>query len=349
MQMRTTGRTGLSVSAIGCGGIPLFRGERDEAVRVAQRAVDLGINYFDTARGYASGESETRLGLAIKGRRDQVVIASKSGDRTADGIMSDIEASLKTLGTDYIDVYKCHGIMSQEDIDTVMAPGGAMEGLKKAQQQGKIGFVGMSGHRPETLAEAVRTGEVDVILIPFNFVRREPADDLVSLCQERGVGFTVMKPIGGSLFQHADLCLRWVLEHPISTICVGMWKISEVEQNVAVGRDPQPLNEEERQWIEDERRRWDRVYCRLCYKCDPCEQEIPIRELMILDLNYRRFGMDMMMERGLEEWIESTKTCKRCENCVKSCSYHLPIPTIIEQLRHTYEPMIASYKQERST
>lgn len=327
MQMRRLGRTGYQVSAIGCGGIPLFRAEKAEAVKVIRRAMDLGINYFDTARGYGRGGSEERYGEAVQGRRDQCYLASKSGAKTADEMMSDIETSLKTLGTDYIDVYKCHGVISPEDLEQALGPGGPVEGLKKAQEQGKIRHIGMSGHRHEVMVEAVKTGEVDVILIPFNFVKNESADELIPLCKKLDVGFTVMKPIGGSLFQHPDLCLRWVLQHEVSTICVGMWKVAEVEQNVAIGEDPQPLNKEEREWIELERLRWDREYCRLCYKCEPCENGIPIRGLMLIDLDFRRLGPEVMMGGKLAEAVEKLKECQRCNKCAESCAYDLPIPT----------------------
>ena len=154
MQMRRLGRTGLQVSAIGCGGIPIFRAEKPEAVKVLRHAMDMGVNYFDTARGYANGGSEERLAQAIKGRRDQVIVASKATVRTRDEMMQEVEKSLKTLEVDMIDVYKCHHVITPEEWQQVSGPGGAMEALKEAREQGKIRFMGITGHRPEVLAEA---------------------------------------------------------------------------------------------------------------------------------------------------------------------------------------------------
>ncbi len=347
MQMRRLGRTDLQVSCIGCGGIPIFRAAKPEAVKVLRRAMDQGVNYFDTARGYDRGGSEERLAEAIKGRRDEVVIGSKGGARDRDKMMASVEESLQTLGVDMIDVYKCHGVITPEDWQRASGPGGAIEGLVSARDQGKIRYIGLSGHRPEVLAKAVQTGLVDVLLIPFNFVKDEAAAQLFPHTQEHDVGVTIMKPIGGSLFQHADICLRWILQHEaVHTICVGMWKAWEVDQNVVVGRNPEPLNPEEIDWLADERARWDREYCRLCYTCPPkCSHDVSARDLMILELNYRRFGLEMMMDRGLEKQIEATAACETCTHheCQDYCDYGLPIPELMQQLRRTYRPMISAY------
>ena len=344
MQMRKLGRTGLEVSAIGCGGIPIFRASKSEAVKVIRHAMDKGINYFDTARGYASGGSEERFGEAIKGRRHECYIASKSPTRTRDGMLKDIDASLKTLQMDMIDIYMCHHVISPEELETVMKPGGAVEGLKEAQAAGKIRYIGITGHRPEVLAEACKTGEIDALLIVFNFVANGPATKLLPVAKEMDVGVTVMKPLGGSLFQHPNLCLRWLLQHDISTICVGMWKESEVDQNVLVGENPAPLNEEEQEWLEDEKRRWDRVYCRLCYTCNPCELGVSVRDLMIADLNYRRFGLKMMMAQGFDKKIEKIESCIECDDCSVTCAYELPIRDLMLNVRKTYAPIVEEVK-----
>ena len=347
MQMRRLGRTGLQVTAISCGGIPIFRAEKPEAVKVLRYAMDNGINYFDTARGYDKGGSEERLAEAIRGRRDEVVIGSKATSRTRDEMMQSVEESLKTLGVDTIDVYKCHHVITPEEWAQVSGPGGAMEALIEAREQGKIRFTGISGHRPEVLAEAVKSDLIDVLLVPFNFVKDESATVLFPHTQAHDVGVTIMKPLGGSLFQHADICLRWVLQYEaVSTICVGMWKMWEVDQNVMVGKNPEPLNPEELDWLADERARWDREYCRLCYKCEPkCKEDVPSRNLMILDLNYRRFGIKRLMAQGIDKQIAATAACANCEHeeCVGYCDYHLPIPDLMRRIHRTYMPIVDAY------
>jgi hypothetical protein len=352
MEMRRLGRTGLQVTAIGCGGIPIFRAAKPEAVKVLRYAIDKGINYFDTARGYDQGGSEERLAEAVKGQRHKVVIASKATVRTKEEMAKAIDESLGALQVDMIDVYKCHHVITPEEWAQVSGPGGALEALREARQKGKIRFIGISGHRPEVLAEAVKTGEIDVLLIPFNFVKDEAAELLFPYTMAHDVGVTIMKPLGGSLFQHADICLRWILQHEaVSTICVGMWKTWEVDQNVEVGRNPEPLDAEEQDWLQDERARWDREYCRLCYKCkESCAEGVPSRSLMILDLNYRRFGMKRMMAQGMDKQVAAASACRSCEHheCVGYCSYHLPIPELMLKLNHTYTPIIESWNASRA-
>lgn len=348
MQMRRLGRTGLQVSAIGCGGIPIFRAEKPEAVKVLRRAIDRGITYFDTARGYDGGGSEERLAEAIAGQRHKVIIASKATCRTRDEMAKAIDDSLKALRVDAIDVYQCHHVITPEEWAQVSGPGGALEALREARERGKIRFIGISGHRPEVLAEAVRSGEIDVLLVPFNFVKDEAAELLFPHARTHDVGVTIMKPLGGSLFQHADICLRWILAHPdVSTICVGMWKEWEVDQNVEVGRRPEPLNPEELEWLMDERARWDRRYCRLCYRCkERCREEVPARDLMILDLNYRRFGMARLMAQGVDRQIAAASACEACRHreCEQYCAYRLPIPDLMLEVRRTYLPIVEAWK-----
>lgn len=347
MQKRVLGRTGMEVSVIGLGGIPIIRASKSEGVRVVKRALDLGINYFDTARGYGQGKSEDVMGAGLRGRREECFIASQTGAPDAEGAMKHVEETLEAMKVDVVDLYKCHGVITPENLEKVMAPGGAMDGLKKAQEQGKVRFVGMSGHRPEVLADACRTGAVDAVLVTFNFVNDAAIEKLLPVAKEHNVGVTVMKGLGGSLFQHPDLCLRWLLEHDIAEISVGMWKVSEVEQNVMVGRDPQPLNEEERQWLADERARWNKSYCRLCYTCEPCPKGVDVRGLMILELNYRRLGRQIMMvERKVGEQIAALNHCHACQTCAVKCDYDLPIQKLMKEVQRTYGPLVEEYVRD---
>jgi len=342
MQKRVLGKTGLEVSVIGMGGIPAIRGSAQEVQRTIHEAIDLGINYFDTARCYE--DSEEKFGKALRGKRDQIILASQAHGRDRKGILKDIETCLKTLGVDCIDVFKMHGVACSHDaVDRVLAPDGAVEGLKEAQRQGKIRFYGASGHCIPVMKRLVESGEVSVILFPFNFVRSEPAEELFPLCAEKGVGVTIMKPLGGGLFQHPDICLRWILEHEeVSTISVGMWKPFEARMNALVGEDPAPLNEEEREWLAAERRRWDREYCRLCEEHAECPNGVPIFNLMLADVSYRRNGLEAVA-KSLKRDLDKAMACERCNQCVQTCHYHLPIPDIIQRAIVNYGPIVREY------
>ena len=148
MQKIRLGRTGLMVSRVGIGGIPLTRLTVDEVVTLVNRALDLGVNFIDTANGYST--SEERIGLAIEGRRDDVILATKSGAGDRETAQKHLELSLKRLGTDYIDLWQFHGIMTLEKYNEIIAPGGAMELAREAHADGRIRHIGFSSHSLET-------------------------------------------------------------------------------------------------------------------------------------------------------------------------------------------------------
>lgn len=348
MKTRILGRTGLEVSVVGMGGIPQRRCSDEEGVALYEYAIDRGINYFDAARGYAN--CHERLGQAIKGQRDRVIVASKHTARTEQDIMEAIEDSLQVLDTDYIDVFKLHGVCQFDDLHQRTAPGGALDGLRKAQQQGKIRYVGISGHNADVLLEAVQTGQFDVILVIFNYMNTAPAEQLLDACVEQDVGVTVMKPLGGSvLAQHPDLALRWVLQHQqVSAVCPGMWRKWEVDANVKVGAAPQPLSEAEMRVIADQRQMRTSTFCRLCYRHRPCPKGVALDDMMIADLSYTRAGLDNVMKHGWGDKIEATGQCLSCEDveeCAASCPYGVDIPRYMRHVYTTYMPIVEEYRR----
>jgi len=342
MQMRRLGRTDLQVSCIGFGGIPIRRPPTDEAVRLYRQAMDLGINYFDTARGYERGEE--RLAQAIKGRRDQVIIASKTGAPTGEKMLEEVEASLGCLGTDYIDIYKYHGICELEVWEKANAPGGAMDGLRMAREQGKIRFIGVSGHNADVLTEIVRSGDVDVILVIYNYIANAPERTLLPACKEMDVGVTVMKPLGGSVLAgQADLALRYILQHDTHAACVGMWREAELLDNLGVGENPAPLTQEEMGFLEELRAFHDRYFCRLCYRHWQCPYGVQITGLMIADLCYVRHGLEEMLGRGWREQVLAAEKCLTCdqrEACRKSCPYGLDIGHVLGSFYQRIGPIV---------
>ncbi len=310
--------------------------------------MDHGISFFDTALGYV--RCEERLAEAIRGRREEVVIASKNGDRTAEGMLRGIEESLQTLGTDYLDVCECHGVCQFDDLDQCLAPGGALEGLKRAQEQGKIRFTGITGHNADVLLKAVQTGEFDVILVMFNYMNDEPAKELLPYCAEHGIGVTIMKPLGGSLLAgQADLALRWVLQHPVSSVPVGMWRAWEIETNARLGDDPQPLTPAEQSVLDEQRAARSPMYCRLCYRHQDCPKGVAVSDLMIADLFYTRHGIAEIMEMGWGEKIQAAGQCLTCElqdECRASCQYGVDIPGYLSRVHVTYMPVVGAHRQQ---
>ena len=175
------GKTGLEVSRIGMGGIPITRPSMDEAVKVINRALDLGVNFIDTSPGYK--DSEERIGKAIAGRRDQVIIATKTGGDKATALKL-LERSLKRFNTDYIDLWQFQNVSNFENYERVVGPGGGMEIAQEALQAGKIRHIGISSHSPDVALKAVSSGLFETIMFPFNFVTNEAASKLVPLAKK---------------------------------------------------------------------------------------------------------------------------------------------------------------------
>ena len=156
------GRTGLTVTRLGTGGAYC------ESVDGYRRAIDTGINYMDTARTYRDGEDEKVIGAAIKGQRDQLIIATKTAKRDAKGARTELETSLRMLNVDYIDVYQLHHLNTQAEREQALAPGGALEMAQKARDEGLIRFIGVTGHDWVAVQHAVDTGFFDTVLCWYN-------------------------------------------------------------------------------------------------------------------------------------------------------------------------------------
>jgi len=219
------GKTGLTVSRIGFGGIPIQRVSADEGVAVVRRCLDLGVTFLDTANGYTT--SEERIGRAIRGRREGVILATKTGARDRQGAREHLELSLERLGVDYIDLYQFHGVNDFTSYQQILAPDGAMETFQEALEAGIIGHMGITSHSPDVAKEAIRSSHFETLMFAFNFVAREPAEELTPLCEAEDVGFIAMKPFAGGMLERADLAIKYLLEFPNVVPIPGIEKAEE--------------------------------------------------------------------------------------------------------------------------
>lgn len=230
------GASGLTVSRLGLGGFHQLEISSEIVRQVVDAFLEVGGTYIETARGYGNGASEEKLGRALEGRRDQVVLASKSGARDAEGIRRDLEASLKALRTDHIEFYFFHGVATMEELDTITGPGGALEALLQAREEGLISGMGFSSHRPpELYMEAIRRIPLSVILIWDNYLEEqyvpEIHTDVYPLAREYGVGITAMKPLAdGFLYRSVESALRYALGSGSDILVCGMNSVEHVYQ-----------------------------------------------------------------------------------------------------------------------
>lgn len=324
------GKTGLQISYMGFGGIPLQRVTQQEAKEVFKALIEQGVNYLDTARAYTV--SEEWIGGAIEGMRDRFVLATKSKQTTAAAMQADIETSLRNLRTSYIDLYQVHN-PSMEDLAVVTGPGGALEALQQAQKEGKIGHIGLTAHSLEVFEKALSLPWVETIMFPYNLVETQ-GEALIHRCREKHIGFIAMKPLaGGALTRvpgetedRAVLALRFLAQNPDVTVVIpGMYCKEEVERNAAALLDTAPLTDTEQEKIQQIRQELGQNFCRRCNYCAPCTKGISIPNVFLFEGYLTRYGLVDWARERYDSLAVKAGACIGCGVCETRCPYHLPI------------------------
>ena len=333
MQYVTLGKTGLEVSRVGFGGIPIQRISKEECVALFDAVVDAGINYIDTARGYTV--SEEYLGESLKGRRDKFILATKSMARTYESMAADIEVSLKNLQTDYIDIYQIHN-PSDTQLDAVLAPGGAMEALLEAKAQGKIGHIGLTAHSLSVFKRALELDMIETIMFPYNIVERQ-GEALIARCKEKNIGFIAMKPMAGGALEDATLAMRYIVSNPAATIVIpGMYCADEVRQNVTAANNISPLTEEEQARCLNIATELGDHFCRRCNYCAPCSKGISIPSVLLFEGYLSRYGLEDWARDRYASLPAKASDCIGCGLCEQRCPYHLPIRQMLKMCAETF-------------
>ena len=328
MNYKTLGKTGLSVSALGFGGIPIQRIDAAGTKALIHRLADCGVNYIDTARGYTV--SEEYLGYALEGIRDKFILATKSMARSREAMAKDIDISLHNLRTDYIDLYQVHN-PTLADLDAVCAPGGAVEALVEAREAGKIGHIGITIHSATVFEKALTLPWVETIMFPYNIVETQ-GEDLIRRCRELNIGFIAMKPLAGGAIEDATLAMRFLnTNENISVVIPGMADPAELEQNLAAANDTTPLSPAELEKIEAIRKDLGTQFCRRCGYCAPCAVGINIPGVFVFEGYLRRYGLaDWAKDRYAALPVKAGQ-CIECGQCESRCPYNLPIRQMLKK------------------
>ncbi len=330
MQYRQLGKTNLKVSVIGFGGVPITRVSQEEATETLHSAFDLGVNFIDTARSYSDSEEKIGKALAEYNDRDKIIIATKARKQTAEEMAESIEESLQILQTDYIDLYQVHDL-KEGQLETVTGPGGAIEALQEAKEAGKIGHIGLSGHRPNAMIPAIRSGHFATAQIPLNIIDYPLFKDNIPAAQEEEVGLIIMKPLCGGLMESAPRALRFVLSHPVSTAIPGMDSPEEVQENVAVGQKGNELTETDMKKLEEEAAELGQDFCRRCGYCEPCPAGIAIPDIFRFDRYYVSYFSKEWAKQQYEGLAAHVPECIDCAHCEEKCPYQLPIRDKLQQ------------------
>lgn len=353
MEKRAFGNTGLQTSILGFGGFHLLEIPVSEANYLLNRYLDAGGNYIETAASYGNGESERKIGVCVSGRRNEFILTTKTGERSKEGCLKSLDQSLLNLQTDHVDLLIMHAVGTMEDLDQILAPGGALEGALQAKEEGKINHIGISMHgQPDVLIRALKEYPFDAVMTTINYYDHfnfpEIQEELVPLAQANYTAIILMKPVGdGLLWCSAKPAFRYAFSQPVSIVVAGINNRDMLEADLNYANEYIPMSPEEIETLYTEAYELGNYVCRQCNKCLPCPEGIPIPEIFkyegyfdrqmasgvitnVADYALRerlRFwygNKDMAMERYSKLTIKADR-CTKCGVCMSRCPYQIDI------------------------
>lgn len=325
MEYRVLGKTGLKISRLGFGGIPIQRVDEIQTRALILKAREAGINYIDTARAYTV--SEEYLGYALEGVRQDFILATKTYSRTKEAAAKDIETSLKNLRTDYIELYQIHN-PSAAELEQVQQPDGALAALLEAKEQGKIGHIGITLHSVELFEKALELDWPETIMFPYNIVETQ-GEDLIEKCREKNIGFIAMKPLAGGAIDDAALALGFIARNDNVTVVIpGMATLEEMEQNIEAVQNPVEVSFEA---LDKIRKDLGTQFCRRCNYCAPCSAGIPISAVFLMEGYYSRYNLKDWAIARYEALEHTAGDCVDCGLCEERCPYNLPIRQMLKK------------------
>jgi predicted aldo/keto reductase-like oxidoreductase len=365
---RTLGKTGLKVTTVGFGCMTT------SDASVVERAADLGINYFDTARVYQQGNNERMVGAALKRKRKDVVLSTKSITRDKQGALADLDTSLRELGTDYVDIWYLHLKNTPADVTDDL-----LEAQRIAKQQGKIRFAGVSTHQgyQELIPMLAKKGLVDVVLTMYNFSMEKAVEAAIAEASKAGIGIVGMKVMAGGFRQRpagpppsgpggpppgtpppggrprgprpeppAQLkqqgamlaALKWVIKDPnVHTTIPGMQDMEQLEENLRAMAEPYGPDEE--RLLAQQLELITPLYCRTCGKCEAtCAKGLPVadvlRYLSYAD-GYGQFALAREEYAKLPIALANVR-CRDCELCTVTCPFGVQVATRLSRAQELF-------------
>lgn len=359
MIYRPLGKTGLQVSALAMGCMRLPENDPDLAAQVVDKAIEYGINYFETTRGYINGKCQHLVGPGLKGRSRGLIVSGKAfvgPETTEDSYRQEIDLQMQILGVDYLEFFQV-GWMAWDRIEC-LTNGGALEALNKARSEGIIGHIGFTGHdTAENFTKLIETGLFDSLTIPYSLLDRTYAST-IKRAGELGVGVIAMCPVAGGMLSTpspqiqkmipggakttASAALEFVLSNPdVSCACSGMNTLEMLEENVSTVNSFKGLTEEDRLRMEailDEFQALGKKFCTACRYCMECPNGIDIPGNFDLMNKARVYGLTDWAKRQYEKMDPAKRAdaCIRCGVCEPKCPNNLPI---MDQLAEVAEKL----------
>ena len=341
MEQIRLGRSELMVSRTAFGALPIQRISKADAVKLVRRAYDNGINYFDTANAYS--DSEEKLGEALKGIRQNVVISTKSGALDKKTVLAHIEESLRRLQTDYIDLFQFH---NPEEMPDINDPDGAFAAALEMKEKGYVRHIGITNHRPQVAMDSIASGNFETMQFPFCYLSSDVEINIAKACAEADMGFIAMKGLSGGLLNNAEACYAFVRQYPNVVPIWGIQHEWELDQWLELDQRNPGMTEEIAAVIEKDRKELAGNFCRGCGYCLPCAAEIDIpwtaRMAYLLRRSpYRKFMTD--------EWyakMHRIDECIHCDACKSRCPYGLDTPALLQRMLADYDAFYAVHHND---
>lgn len=331
MKYTTLGRTGLQVSKLGIGTNALSRKyDPDVSGRMYNWLLDQGVNYIGTGNMY--GDAQTYLRKTVMQRRNDFYLSSKGGILPAKDILKGIEAALHWLGTDHFDVWEIDFVTDIKQYDIAFGAGGTLEGIKQAQEQGKVRFIGVTSHCPQYVNAFIQTGEIDTAMLWVNPVFPYGVREIIPYAKAWNVGTIAMRPTDHGSINPLERALLWSMHAGTDLILSGMYTMAEAEQNLAVA-NMEP-SEEELSTLRAEFSQVPEHNCHSCFRCH-CPFHIPVQRFATYFEWRKAYGLRGEVEEELVKQARRAKDfvsfCDTCHLCDDQCPYDVPLSDYVKR------------------
>jgi predicted aldo/keto reductase-like oxidoreductase len=343
MKMKPFGKTELEVSEFGFGALPIQRTEQDEAVKILRRAYSAGVNFYDTARGYT--DSEQKLGLAFEGVRENIIIATKTHAHNLESLKKDLESSLASLKTDYIDIYQFHNPDFKFEGENAEGMLDYVRGLKK---QGVVRHIGVTAHKYGLALDHIKRGVFESLQYPISMLSGEKDFEVINAARAAGMGIIAMKALSGGLITNARAATGWMMQNPDIQPIWGIQRMSELEEFITLYKEGVALDGELNALIESEKRELSGSFCRGCGYCMPCPVGLPINMFARLPFMLRRSPTVRQMTDEYAAEVEKINNCTSCGLCRSRCPYELDCPELMREALVDYRELYARHKSGQS-
>jgi aryl-alcohol dehydrogenase-like predicted oxidoreductase len=342
LEKTTLGSTNLEVTRCAFGALPIQRISFGESVALLRAAYEGGINFYDTAHGYY--DSEEKIGAALGGERERVVIASKAPGLDGDLYRRQLDESLRRMRTDYIDVFQFH---LAKKVHRPGEPDGLYEAALGAKESGKIRHIGITTHRIGVAMEAAGSGLYETVQFPLSYLSNPGDLELVKACRENGVGLIAMKALSGGLITDARLAWLFMRQYDNVVPIWGLQRMSELEEFLSFERNHPEWTGELREKITRDKAELSDNFCRGCGYCLPCAVNIEVNWVARMPQVLRRMKAEEFLTPEWRGKMKLAEDCVNCGACKSRCPYELDPPAMIAAAYEDYKNFAADWDASR--